>query len=136
MRIDGGGGVDTLKIDGGGLTLDLANIKAEAMQNLEKVDLTGSGDNTLKLNVHDLLENFTSANVWNAGNTTGGTIGALVSRNQLMIDGNAGDKVILTDLANWSGPSASFVHGGKTYVGYNLDSAQLLIEQGVSLSAS
>ncbi|WP_143473853.1 Ig-like domain-containing protein [Limnohabitans sp. G3-2] len=138
MRIDGGGGMDTLKLVGTGLTLDLANIKGVAMQGMEKVDLTGSGNNTLQLTARDLLENFTSANVWNAGNTTGGTIGASVSRNQVMVDGNAGDKVVLTDLANWSGPSAQFVYDGKTYVGYNHNSlaAQLLIDTALTVSAT
>jgi hypothetical protein len=132
-RIDGGGGIDTLKFDGSGLVLDLANIKSVVMQNMEKVDLTGSGNNTLKLNVHDLLENFTSANVWNAGNTTGGNLAAKVSRNQLMVDGDSGDKVELTDVSNWSAPSAPFDYNGQTYVGYNSGAAQLLINQNVGV---
>jgi hypothetical protein len=137
MRIDGGGGIDTLKFDGAGITLDLANIKGVAMQNMEKVDLSGSGNNTLKLNVHDLLENFTSANVWNAGNSTTGNLGATVSRNQLMITGDAGDKVILTDLANWTAtlPANVITINGNTYTGYNLGAAQLLIDTALTVSA-
>jgi hypothetical protein len=138
MRIDGGGGIDTLKFDGAGLTLDLANIKGVAMQNMEKVDLTGSGNNTLKLNVHDLLENFTSANVWNAANSSTGNLGATVSRNQLMITGDAGDKVVLSDLANWAAtlPANVITINGHTYTGYNLGAAQLLIDTALTVSAT
>jgi len=138
MRIDGGGGIDTLKLDGAGLVLDLANIKGVAMQNMEKVDLSGSGNNTLKLNVHDLLENFTSANVWNAGNSSTGNLGATVSRNQLMVTGDAGDKVVLTDLANWAvtQPANVITINGNTYTGYNLGAAQLLIDTALTVSAT
>ncbi|WP_416547868.1 beta strand repeat-containing protein [Limnohabitans sp. DCL3] len=137
-RIDGGGGIDTLKFDGSGLVLDLANIKSVAMQNMEKVDLTGSGNNTLKLTVADLLENFTSANVWNAANSTTGNLGATVSRNQLMVTGDAGDKVVLSDLANWAvtQPANVITINGNTYTGYNLGAAQLLIDTALTVSAT
>jgi hypothetical protein len=48
-RVDGGGGVDTLKLDGAGLTLDLTNISNTRIQDIEIIDIRGSGDNTLKL---------------------------------------------------------------------------------------
>jgi Ca2+-binding RTX toxin-like protein len=54
--VDGGGGVDTLKLDGAGLTLDLTNISNTRIQDIEIIDIRGSGDNTLKLNLNDLLE--------------------------------------------------------------------------------
>jgi Ca2+-binding RTX toxin-like protein len=138
MRIDGGGGIDTLKLDGTGLVLDLANVRGEAMQNMEKIDLTGSGNNTLRLNVNDLLENFSSANVWNAGNSSTGNLAATVSRNQLMITGNAGDAVVLTDLANWAvtQPANVITINGRTYDGYNLGAAQLLIDTALAVSAT
>ena len=137
-RIDGGGGIDTLKLDGADLMLDLANIKSVAMQNMEKIDLTGSGNNTLKLNVHDLLENFTSANVWNAGNSSSGNLAATVYRNQLMVTGDAGDKVVLSDLTSWAQtlPANFITINGHAYDGYNLGAAQLLIEHGITVSAS
>jgi hypothetical protein len=52
--VDGGGGVDTLKLDGAGLTLDLTNISNTRIQDIEIIDIRGSGDNTLKLNLNDL----------------------------------------------------------------------------------
>ena len=140
MRIDGGGGIDTLKFDGSGLVLDLGNVKGVAMQNMEKVDLTGSGDNTLKLTARDLLENFTSNNVWNDVHDSTGNLAVTVRRNQLMVTGNAGDTVVLSDLANWTAtlPANVITINGNTYTGYNHNSlaAQLLIDTALTVSAT
>jgi hypothetical protein len=54
--VDGGGGVDTLKLDGAGLTLDLTSINNTRIQDIEIIDIRGSGDNALKLNLNDLLD--------------------------------------------------------------------------------
>jgi hypothetical protein len=43
-RMDGGGNIDTLTQDGGGLTLDLTNISDARIQDIEKIDITGSGN--------------------------------------------------------------------------------------------
>jgi hypothetical protein len=61
--VDGGGGVDTLKLDGAGLTLDLTNISNTRIQDIEIIDIRGSGNNTLKLNLNDLLDASTSTNI-------------------------------------------------------------------------
>jgi hypothetical protein len=47
--VDGGGNIDTLTLDGGGLTLDLTNISNARIQDIEKIDITGSGNNTLRI---------------------------------------------------------------------------------------
>jgi Ca2+-binding RTX toxin-like protein len=41
--VDGAGNIDTLTLDGGGLTLDLTNISNARIQDIEKIDITGSG---------------------------------------------------------------------------------------------
>jgi Ca2+-binding RTX toxin-like protein len=46
-RVGGGGGTDTLKLEGAGLTLDLTKISDRRIQDIEVIDITGSGDNTL-----------------------------------------------------------------------------------------
>ncbi|VVH65554.1 hypothetical protein BSPLISOX_2323, partial [uncultured Gammaproteobacteria bacterium] len=76
-RVDGGGGIDTLQLEGAGLTLDLTKISDRRIQDIEVIDMTGSGDNTLKLNLDDLLDASTSTNI-------------------LKVLGNSGDKVIAT----------------------------------------
>ncbi|MCM2506100.1 hypothetical protein NDN16_20850, partial [Aureimonas altamirensis] len=92
--LKGGLGVDTLKLSGTGLTLDLTQVSNVAAGNpsggnrlsgIEKIDITGSGDNVLKLTAADIAD-MSGSNVFE---TTG--------RYQLMVDGNAGDKVQLTD---------------------------------------
>jgi hypothetical protein len=42
-RVDGGGGIDTLKLEGAGLTLDLTKISDRRIQDIEVIDITGSG---------------------------------------------------------------------------------------------
>jgi hypothetical protein len=38
-QVDGGGGVDTLKLDGAGLTLDLTSISNTRIQDIEIIDI-------------------------------------------------------------------------------------------------
>jgi hypothetical protein len=55
-RVDGGGGTDTLKLAGANLNLDLTQINNGRIQDIEIINLTGSGDNTLKLDLNNLLD--------------------------------------------------------------------------------
>jgi hypothetical protein len=54
-RIDGGGGSDTLRLDGSGLNLNLTTLPDNRLTNIETIDLRGSGSNTLVLNARDVL---------------------------------------------------------------------------------
>jgi len=74
LRVDGGSGTDTLALDGAGITLDLSTIANPKLQDIEVIDLTGAGNNTLKLSALEVL---------NLSSTT----------NTLKVDGNAGDSV-------------------------------------------
>ena len=156
-RIDDGSGIDTLQLDGAGLLLDFSAISGPAIQNIEKIDLTGSGNNTLKLSLIDMLQSFDNSNVFNSSNTTSGLaaaadaqgqfaidttsgLTATVSKNQLMVDGDTGDNVVLTGFANWTtGTNVVATFGGvtHTYVAYNHNTSaqQLLIDQLVTVSA-
>jgi hypothetical protein len=135
-RIDGGNGIDTLLLDGADIMFDLSLLSSAALQDIEKIDLTGSGNNALKLSLADMLQGFDDSNVFNSSNTTSG-LAAKVTRNQLMVDGDAGDKVVLTDLASWTAAGTNVVANGETYVVYNQNTSaqQLLIDLGILVSA-
>ena len=98
-RIDSGAGIDTFKLAGASILLDLSLLSGPALQNVEKIDLTGSGNNSLKLNLTDMLQSFDDSNVfnWTAAGTnvvaiSGGTSQTYVAYNhntsaqQLLID--------------------------------------------------
>jgi hypothetical protein len=134
-RIDGGNGIDTLELDGAGIVLDMSLLSSAALQNIEKIDLTGSGDNTLKLSLTDMLQGFDDSNVFNSSNTSG--LDPKVTRNQLMVDGDTGDKLVLTDLTNWTADTTNVIADGTTYVAYNhkTSAQQLLIDLQLAVSA-
>ncbi|CAC9989069.1 RTX toxins and related Ca2+-binding proteins [uncultured Gammaproteobacteria bacterium] len=80
-RVDDGGGIDTLVLEGSDLTLDLTKISDRRIQDIEVIDITGSGDNTLKLNLDDLLHASSSTNI-------------------LKVLGDSGDKVNAADFSD------------------------------------
>jgi hypothetical protein len=133
-RINGGTGIDTLQLDGAGLDFDLSLLRRSALEGIERVNITGSGDNTLRLQLTDVL-NFGDNNLWNAGNTagvSGEALPALEARRQLRIEGNAGDRVNLSNLGSWALAGNDMVDGN-TYDVWNHTSAnaQLLIDTRV-----
>lgn len=87
FRIDGGGGVDSLVLDGADLTLDLPAFPEITLQGIERVDLTGGGDNSLFLDLRDLRALSDTSNT-------------------LTVDGDLGDQVV----ADLSG--SNLVDGG------------------------
>lgn len=54
-HLDGGSGEDTLRLAGAGISLDLTQIANNRIAGIERIDLTGSGDNNLTLSIHDVL---------------------------------------------------------------------------------
>jgi FG-GAP repeat/RTX calcium-binding nonapeptide repeat (4 copies)/Dockerin type I domain len=54
-RIIGGTGIDTLRLDGGGLSLDLTTLRDNRLLGIEQIDITGAGNNTLTLNRREVL---------------------------------------------------------------------------------
>lgn len=57
-RIDGGAGTDTLQLDGIGIDLDFANggIAPGTVTGMEKIDINGSGANTLTVGTQEVLD--------------------------------------------------------------------------------
>jgi Ca2+-binding RTX toxin-like protein len=80
--IDGGAGFDSIVFDGTALSLDLSSARFgdASLEGIERIDLTGSGNNTLRIDVAQILE-LTDVAAANA---------------VLVIDGNALDTVDLT----------------------------------------
>jgi Ca2+-binding RTX toxin-like protein len=73
-RVDGGAGTDVLQFSSSGESLDLSTINDSYFFNLytgiEKIDLTGSGNNSLTLDKHDVLNlSDTSDSLYVLGNS-------------------------------------------------------------------
>ncbi len=116
-RVDGGGNIDTLELDGSGLTLDLTNISNIRIQDIEKIDITGSGDNDLTLNLNDVLDASTSTNI-------------------LKVLGNSGDSVNASGFAKISGvkTEGSITYDVYTHTSANTDAnVALWIQQDVGV---
>ncbi|SFE13129.1 integrin alpha [Nitrosomonas sp. Nm166] len=73
QTLNGGTGTDTLELTGGGIDLNLASFH-DPINDIEAIDLTGSGDNTLTFTLPDLL--------------------SLSNTHIFTVDGDAGDRVV------------------------------------------
>jgi len=147
-RIDGGAGLDTLALDGANIALNLTAIanqggstpgSSSRIESIERIDLTGSGDNSLTLGLNDVLDmsglnNFNNANGWTDGTynlAAGGANGINPEqRHQVVIDGNAGDAVTSS---GWGASVGTVINNGHTYDIYNQGNyAQLLIDHSIT----
>ena len=123
-RIDGGSGIDTLALSGSGVTLDLTSVSnqgssmpvmASRLNSIEWIDLTGSGNNTLKLAIKD-IQDLTEANLINSSTASGllwtnGTYAfASTQRQQLVVTGNAGD-ILQVSGGTWSNAGTATYNG-------------------------
>ncbi|WP_279633851.1 Ig-like domain-containing protein [Paraburkholderia tuberum] len=113
--------------DGEGEILDLTRI-GQTPLSVEVIDLTGTGDNTLKLSLGDVLEQG------------GKDLFIADGRTQVMVKGDAGDKVELSDLlpdgediGDWTQQSGNATVDGIEYdVFYHSGlNAELLVQHGV-----
>jgi hypothetical protein len=110
--INGGGGFDTLALDGTGITLDLTAIADTKITGIEAIDLTGSGSNSLVLKQSEVLH-------LSEGIDT------------LFVRGNSGDSVDATD-GGWSLEVDQVEINSVYYDVYTKAQVTLLLEDGVS----
>ncbi|MBC8742508.1 hypothetical protein F6X40_39085, partial [Paraburkholderia sp. UCT31] len=126
-HIEGNGGTDTLKLTGADQTLDLTPLH-DKLSSIEVFDITGTGNNTLRLALGDVLD------------LGGKDLFIADGRTQVMVKGDAGDKVELSDLlpdggdiGDWTQQSGNTTVGGIEYdVFYHSGlNAELLVQHGV-----
>ena len=90
MRVDGGSGLDTLKLDGTGLALDLTTLPDSRLINIEAIDIRG-GSNTLTLNQREVLNISSSSNTLRVIYDNAGTVNIGAGWSQAgsqVVDGN------------------------------------------------
>ena len=87
-RIVGGNGFDTLRLDGSGLSLNLTTLADNRLLGIEQIDLTGSGNNTLTLDLPEVLNLSDESNTLlvrrNAGDTVNIGTGWTQAANQVI----------------------------------------------------
>jgi hypothetical protein len=134
--VDGGTGIDTLRVTGGA-NLDLTAIsntmEGSRIESVEKIDLsTDTAANTLKIKVSDVLD-MSEMNVFNNSTLGGTTLGASVAKHQVLVDASAGD-VVQINTTGWT-TSSNVVANGHTYDIYNYgtSAAQLLIDHNATV---
>ncbi|UST72281.1 Ig-like domain-containing protein [Pseudomonas siliginis] len=128
-EVAGNDGVDTLKLTGSGQTLDFS-VFADKCSSIEIWDVTGSGNNTLKLSLGDVLGQGSMDLFYASGDV------------QMMVRGNAGDIVKLDDVlpngmmpGEWTSGDTVEV-GGVMYTSYQYSTmaAELLVQQELTVT--
>lgn len=134
VRIDGGGGIDALRLIDGGMVLDLTQIPQKRLQNIERIDMTSAASastvsDELRLTAADVLD-MSGQNHWNVD----GNVNVPDAYSQLMVTGNASDRVYLDD-SGWARRSTNFQHEGQQYQVWTdeAERAQVLIPLHMSV---
>ena len=117
LKVDAGTGTDILSVAGSGVTLNLVAIDDHVFEGFERIDLTGSGNNSLTLRVSDI---YAITEGLNADTSTGNT---------LIVDGIAGDSVDAG--AGWTLVDAAVNIGGQIYTEYTQAAATLLVDNDI-----
>jgi hypothetical protein len=111
------------------------------LNSIEAFDLTGSGDNTLTLELRDLRD-LTGFNWLNSSTAAGfgftefGPLGAEETARQLLIKGDAGDSIAMED-GYWTQQLGTLADDSKTYSVYLSDSGleQLFIDELLTITS-
>jgi hypothetical protein len=134
-RVDGGGGLDTLALDGSYINVDLTAIANTRLQSIEKINL--GGNNKLKLSWQD-IQNMSAMNLFNdATSGWSGFSSNTIRHHQLLIDGSATDSVDFLTEGGWvKEPTTVQLNNGESIQNYNLytntnHATQLLVNTSV-----
>jgi hypothetical protein len=140
-RVDGGGGVDTIALDGAGLSFNLANVASFRLNAIEAFDISGSGNNALTLGLADIRDlagfNWLNSGTAAALGFSSGTysLPASSARHQLLITGDAGDSLSASD-GTWG--NLGTITGSGAYSGTynvwqsNVGLAQLIVKNSIT----
>jgi hypothetical protein len=120
------GEIDTWEITGSDLVIDLAKYAA-ALESVEVIDITGDGDNTLNISLGDILVHGEK------------DLFVADGKVQMMVKGNEGDVVNLSDLlpdgsdtGDWNAGENVWVEGVEyTVYAHTGQAAEVLIQQGI-----
>ena len=121
ISIDGGDDFDTFEFVNRDDKAIMTRISA--LSNFEKVDITGTLNNTVNIHKEDVERNHnTKATVDDSGKS---------HNNVLIIDGDEGDKVNLNDISNVA--SSQVTYEGNTYHVYHTGSNELWIDSDIAV---
>ena len=118
LKVDAGTGTDILSVVGSGVIVDLTAIDDGVFEGFERIDLTGSGNNTLVMKVTDLYAITEGLNADTGSATT------------LIVDGIAGD--VVDAASGWTLENSAVVIGPNTYTEYSQGAATLLVDNDIT----
>ena len=121
ISIDGGDDFDTFEFVNRDDKAIMTRISA--LSNFEKIDITGTLNNTLNIHKEDVERNHNAkATVDDSGKS---------HNNVLIVDGDEGDKVNLNDISNVA--SSQVTYEGNTYHVYHTGSNELWIDSDIAV---
>lgn len=130
-RIDGGGGIDTLALDGQNISLDLTTIANTRVQSVEKIYL--GSNNSVTLSWKD-VQNMSAMNIFNSMTGWSGFNASTVKFHQLVIEGSTFNSVSFLQEGGWAKESFTVENAGQQYSVYNnaAHATELLINQQIT----
>ena len=125
ISASGGHGIDTLKITGSGVSLDLTGTRFSEsgpgahfgrLDSIERIDITGSGANSLRLSEHAIYH----MTELRAG------LGSETGKTRVIVLGDSDDTLVLNGKGWHKGENVSFE--GKDYQLYSSGNAEILVD--------
>ena len=130
-RINGGGGIDTLTLDGTQIDLDLSTISNTRIQSIEKINLGTA--NTLTVSWQD-IQNMAAMNIFNQSTTGWSGFSADAEKyHQLIVDGEATSSIKFLNEGGWVQQTITVQNAGNQYAVYTntLHGTELFVNQKI-----